>query len=452
MDIINDERHLTRWKVGIPLGMLALLVLIEVVRRFLAPELFEGGLGFAALVVLWGVLLSAWSHIVLSSMADSNQLLIRRNRELLALHHASLEIESEVELDQVLRRIVEEARGVLNAKYGGLTHFQKDGEIAAFITQGFDHPPGAIPDPKGHGVIGAVTKSGSVLHLNDVSTHPESVGFPEGHPDMKPLLAVPIRSKDSVFGNLYLADDAGVRFDARSEETLERFAALAAVAIENANLHQQVRVLAITEERERIAREMHDSLAQVLGYVNTKAQAASVLLQVGQIEKATGHLDQMATAARSAYADVREGILSLRTSLDENRGLIDTLGDYLHLWEDQSGVHASLQADDLPDHALSDLAEVQLLRIIQEALANVRKHAHATSVTINIRNEDRTIVTRVADNGKGIAATTRPTFGVPQFGMSTMRERAEALGGTIEIESLAHEGTMIVVRLPAGIR
>jgi signal transduction histidine kinase len=253
-----------------------------------------------------------------------------------------------------------------------------------------------------------------------------------------------------VFGNLYLADDAGVRFDARSEETLERFAALAAVAIENANLHQQVRVMAITEERERIAREMHDSLAQVLGYVNTKVQATSVLLEHGRIEDATRNLDQMGMAARDAYADVREGILSLRTSLHEDRGLVDTLRDFLQLWEDQSGVRTELDADSLTAGALSDLAEVQLLRIVQEALTNVRKHANATKVAVSVRQEQGGIVTRVADNGQGIATTGRPTFGVPQFGMSTMRERAEALGGTLEVESQAHSGTTIIVRLPAG--
>jgi signal transduction histidine kinase len=289
-----------------------------------------------------------------------------------------------------------------------------------------------------------------VLHVDDVRKHPLSVGFPEGHPPMAPLLAVPIRSKDEVLGNLYLADDPGIRFDARSEETLVRFAALAAVAIENANLHQQVRVMAITEERERIAREMHDSLAQVLGYVNTKVQATSVLLENGRLDDAARNLDQMGETARSAYADVREGILSLRTSLHADRGLVDTLRDFLLLWEDQSGVRTELDADSLLPGALSDLAEVQLLRIVQEALSNVRKHAQASRVTIDIRHDGDRIVTTVADDGQGIPAKGRPTFGVPQFGMSTMRERAEALGGTLEVESQAHTGTTIIVRLPAG--
>lgn len=450
--MIRNERTLTIWKIAWPAVTVALLVALELLRRSVLPGIFDGLGGLIILIALWSIIMAVGAHLIMGAMARSNRLLLRQNRELLALHHASLEIESEVELEQVLRRIVGEARGVLSARYGGLTYFRDGGDIAQFITLGWEHDEGAVPDPKGHGVIGAVTREGGVLHLEDVSLHPQSVGYPEGHPDMRPLLAVPIRSKDEVFGNLYLANEGGTRFEVGSEETLERFAALAAVAIENANLHQQVRVLAITEERERIAREMHDSLAQVLGYVNTKVQATGVLLENGRMEDATRNLQQMGDAARSAYADVREGILSLRTSLEEDRGIVDTLRDYLHVWEDQSGVHADLDAETLPAGALSDLAEVQLLRIVQEALANVRKHARASRVTIGIRVENGRIVTTVTDDGQGIAATTRPTFGVPQFGMSTMRERAEALGGTLEIESGAQEGTTIIVRLPASLR
>ncbi len=449
--MIRDERMLTLWKIGWPAATVVLLVALEYVRRSLLPGIFDGIGGMIVLVALWAAILAAGAHLIMGAMARSNRLLLRQNRELLALHDASLEIESEVDLDVLLRRIVQESRGVLGARYGGLTYFRADGEIANFITLGWEHPEGEVPDPKGHGVIGAVTRTGGVLHLQNPGEHPESVGYPEGHPDMRPLLAVPILSKESVLGNLYLANDGGQKFDAGSEETLERFAALAAVAIENAHLHQQVRVLAITEERARIAREMHDSLAQVLGYVNTKVQATSVLLDNGRVDDAVRNLDQMGSAARSAYADVREGILSLRTSLQEDRGLVDTLRDYLNLWEEQSGVHADLNADGIPPNALSDLAEVQLLRIVQEALSNVRKHAKASRVEINLGVSDGQLVTSVVDDGQGIAATTRPTFGVPQFGMSTMRERAEALGGTIDIKSARGQGTTVVVRLPAGM-
>jgi nitrate/nitrite-specific signal transduction histidine kinase len=139
---------------------------------------------------------------------------------------------------------------------------------------------------------------------------------------MHSLLAVPIISGGRILGNLYLAEkEDSAAFSVEDEETLVRFATQAALAIENARLHQRVRDLAVTEDRERIAREMHDSLAQVLGYVNTKAQAVQELLKAGQVERADGQVGQLGEAARAAYADVREGILGLRTSLGPGRSL-----------------------------------------------------------------------------------------------------------------------------------
>jgi len=286
------------------------------------------------------------------------------------------------------------------------------------------------PPPKGHGVLGVVIEGGRALRLHDVREHPDSVGFPPHHPPMKPLLAVPIRSQGRVLGNLYLSDIEDLEFEQSDEETLNRFAALAAVAIENARLHHQVRVLAITEERERIAREMHDSLAQVLGYVNTKAQATQVLLASNQVEKASAQLGQMADAARSAYADVREGILSLRTSLGEERRFTDTLRDHLVVWQEQSGVRAELDAPESVEGRLPALAEVQLLRIVQEALSNIRKHAEASHARIRMWVDDGQMVTTIADDGLGFAPEERTHRGLPRFGMSTMRERAESLGGS----------------------
>lgn len=433
------------------LAPLTALVALELVRRFFLPAFFETVSGFLVLFLIWLIGVSLFARFIVAEIDSNHRILRQQNAELLALHHASLAIESELDLERVLQRIVEEAKSLLQVKYGGLTFFRENGELEAFITSGI--PPEIerlMASPTGtHGVIGAVTRSGRTLRLKDVSTHPDSSGFPANHPPMKPLLAVPIHSKTGVFGHLYLADDAGKEFDAREEETLVRFAALGAVAIENARLHQQVKSLAITEERERIAREMHDSLAQVLGYVNTKAQAAKVLLGSNQIDKASAQLEQMASASRAAYADVREGILSLRTSLGPDSTLSDTLQEYLTVWQEQSGVHAELDVSGMKDGALSDLAEVQLLRIVQEALANVRKHAEASRVQVVMTREAEDIMTTIADNGRGLASEERGSRGVPRFGMSTMRERAESLGGTFSISSELDGGTVVRVSLPA---
>jgi nitrate/nitrite-specific signal transduction histidine kinase len=306
---------------------LAFLALLEIVRSWLLPDLFSSWPGLLLLggIALLGLLV--FSQVIFSVIERLQRRLQQQNDELLALHHASLAIERQLELQTVLQGVVDEARTLLGARYGALSYLRDDGTMEAFLTSGIAPEVQAAigPPPSGHGVLGVVIDEGQTLRLDDVGAHPQSVGFPPHHPPMKPLLAVPIRSQGVVFGNLYLADYEGVRFEQSDEETLARFAAMAAVAIENARLHEQVRALAITEERERIAREMHDSLAQVLGYVNTKAQATQVLLETNQLEKAEAQLTQMAGAARSAYADVREGILSRRTSLDGARRLQDTL-------------------------------------------------------------------------------------------------------------------------------
>ena len=432
------------------LAPLAFLGTLELLRTALFPGFFTSWPGFVLVAgtVLLAVLV--FSQLIFSVIERLQRRLQQQNDELLALHHASLAIEGQLEIQTVLQDVVDEARTLVGARYGALSYLREDGTIEAFLTSGIEPEVRALigPPPQGHGVLGVVIDAGQTLRLDDVSTHPQSVGFPPHHPPMKPLLAVPIRSRGVVFGNLYLADYEGVRFEQRDEETLNRFAAIAAVAIQNARLHEQVRALAITEERERIAREMHDSLAQVLGYVNTKVQATQVLMETGQLEKASDQLTQMAEAARSAYADVREGILSLRTSLDGSRSLADTLQDYLTVWQEQSGVQTRL-IDGLDGPArLPALGEVQLLRIIQEALSNVRKHAHATHARVELAQEDRRIVVRISDDGVGLDPEEPARRGLPRFGMSTMRERAESLGGDFGVSSTPGEGTCITVWLP----
>ena len=307
------------------------------------------------------------------------------------------------------------------------------------------------PLPVGHGLLGVVLTEGQPLRLADLTRDPRSVGFPPNHPHMRSLLAVPVVSHGRVLGNLYLAEkEAAVAFGLDDEETLRRFATITALAIENARLHRQVGALAITEERERIAREMHDSLAQVLGYVNTKAQAAQALLQNGQSDRASAQLGQLAETAREAYADVREDILGLRASPVDDRGFLAALGDYLARWQEQSGVEVQLITDPPAGFAapLSPSAEVQLLRIIQEALANVRKHANARQATIRLSQRTDDVEAVVADDGSGFdpAALGRSTS--PHFGLATMRERAEAVGGDFDVRSHPGGGTRVMVRVP----
>jgi signal transduction histidine kinase len=356
-------------------------------------------------------------------------------------------------LPTVLQLVVDRARELSGARYGALSMVRERGGIEAFLVSGITPEQRALlgSPPEGHGILSVVLNEGATLRLDDLTRDSRSVGFPEHHPLMRSLLAVPVVSQGEILGNLYLTEkEGGAAFDADDEESLQRFATLAALAIENARLHRQLQAMAVTEERERIAREMHDSLAQVLGYVNTKAQATEALLENGQTERAVVQLAQLSAASRAAYADVREAILGLRTSLGEGREFVETLRDYLQLWQEQSGVAVSLRIEPEASFVpgLSPHAEVQLLRIVQEALTNVRKHANATRAVVSMTLEGRSLLVSIEDDGAGFDPESLGRAEVPRFGMATMRERAEAIGGTLGVSSTPGAGTIVLVRMP----
>jgi len=435
------------------LAPVAFLAGLEAVRRWVLPGWFTGTRGglieLAIIIVASGV----FSVVVFRLVQGYADRLEGQHREMVALQEASLAIQRNLDIRDVLQGVVEEARRLCGAQYGALSYLNDAGGVAAFLTSGISAEERAAvgPEPVGHGVLGIVLKEGQSLRLDRIRDHPRSVGFPPNHPPMYALLAVPIAVGARVLGNLYIAQgDPALRFTPENEETLDRFAGLAAIALENARLHAQVQALATTAERERIAREMHDGAAQVLGYVITKAQATRAQADGGQLEKATASLKQMEDAAREAYADIRESILGLRTSLGEGKDLASVLRDYVQTWQDQSGIIATLEVDARVEARLSSLAEVQLLRIVQEALTNVRKHAEATEVIVRIMfAESRgTIVATIRDNGDGMNDLDGTAAGVPRFGLTSMRERAESIQGTFTIASEPGKGTIVGVELP----
>ena len=373
----------------------------------------------------------------------------RQNEELIALHAAGLAISADLSPDSVLRKVVDQARDLVGAKYGALSVITANGRIDQFITSGISPEERAAigPPPVGHGVLGIVLREGKLLRLDDVGSHPKSHGFPPNHPVMRTLLAVPVPCKGPFAGNLYLSEkNDGSRFSQSDQDTLERFAVQAAIAIDNAHLHAQAADLAVAQERLRIAHEMHDGLAQVLGYVNIKVQAAEMYLQRGKTTEATGQLQELAVSARQAYTDVREGIIGLRALPSGDHNLGDVLAEYLDRWKEQSKIGTELVLD--PDVHLRPTVELQLVRIIQEALTNVRKHSRAATVRVEVQRRDGKVAAAIVDDGIGFETGSRHRGEFPQFGLSTMRERAESVGGTLEVDSTPGKGTAIRFEMP----
>jgi signal transduction histidine kinase len=424
-----------------------ILPVVGVVALEVARFAIIGGVSWQqriALDLLYVAAIVVFAAVIFRYIGRMQSRLERQNEELLALHGATLAVSAELSLDIVLKKVVEQARQLVGAKYGAVSVIDNQNRIVSFITSGIspEQREAIGPPPVGHGLLGVVLHQGHTLRLRDLTRHPQSHGFPANHPPMHSLLAVPIPCKGPFLGNLYLTEG---NFTADDEETLARFALQAALAIDNAHLHEQVGNLAVAQERLRIAHEMHDGLAQVLGYVNTKVQAAEMYLKREKTEDAAVQLRELATSAREAYSDVRESIVGLRT-LPGERALGDVLEEYLARWEEMTKVSASLRIDS--SVALRPSQELQLVRIVQEALTNVRKHARATHARVDIHRQQNRLVAVIADDGVGISSAPRAPGEFPRFGLSTMRERAESIGGTLVIDSTPGSGTTVRFELP----
>ena len=189
-------------------------------------------------------------------------------RSLRALLDAVLALGSNLDHPNMLRRIVEAAVGLVDARYGALGVLDDTGtRLAQFITVGIDDDTHRLIGdlPEGHGILGLLIVDAEPLRLPDLREHPDSFGFPPHHPPMRSFLGVPVRVRDQVFGNLYLTDKTTAEvFSDVDEELVVGLAAAAGVAIENARLHSRVAELALVADRERIARDLHDTVIQRL--------------------------------------------------------------------------------------------------------------------------------------------------------------------------------------------
>jgi signal transduction histidine kinase len=421
---------------------------LEALVYFMYPSLlaWPGRIVMAAVILVGLVFFYGAVFDVLGQMQSR---LARQNRELEALHRAAIDIYGELALDTVLTKVVDQARQLLDARYGAVSVIDSEGTIQEFVTSGIDpHVEAKIGDPPiGRGLLGVVLHERGHLRVKDIGKDTRRHGFPAHHPEMHSLLAVPIVCKGPFRGNLYVAEKTTQdEFAPEDEETLVRFATEASIAIDNAHLNSQLRHLAVAEERALLAREMHDGMAQVLAYVNTKAQAVRAYLRRQKVAEAEEQLDQLAAAAREVYTDVREGILALRSQPALDESFHDALRTFLDRWREQSGVTAELTMD--PELEIPSRVELQLLRILQEALSNVRKHSGASLAYIELRRESDKIVAEVRDDGSGFDPAHRERAELPRFGLAIMRERAEGIGGSLDLISSAGQGTKVRAELP----
>ncbi|MFN8517079.1 MAG: GAF domain-containing protein [Chloroflexia bacterium] len=287
----------------------------------------------------------------------------------------------------------------------------------------------------------AIMEGGPVVveDLSNGELHPTVV---LGKVGIDTMLIVPLYTTERSVGALNLYGRKGRRFGPRDTEIMALFAPQAAVAIENARLYEQARTLAVAEERNRMAREIHDTLAQGFTGILLQLQVAESLLD-GEEPDARARLQRAQELARSSLREARRSVWNLRPSTLQGRTLAEALRDHLGEWRGQTGIGTNLIVVG-EERPLAPATEETLLRVAQEALNNAYKHARASHVEVTLVVEPERVKLRVCDDGVGLGELARPSDG-GGFGLVSMRERAGRLGGTLEIESAPDQGTCVVV-------
>ena len=363
------------------------------------------------------------------------------------LYQAGMDLSSKLDLGQVLHAVTERGRTLLNVDASALCLW--DSQNRWLIVGSQSGPADAF---ESQGRIGQrVAQRIGMLRVD--ATHRDDciTCMLVRTPYCQAHIEMPLRLRDQVIGCLCVSSSHSRTFGEREIQVLGGLADQAAIAIQNARAYDRASNVATSIERERLAREMHDTLAQVLGFVNTKSQAVRELLDAGQIDAARGQIDQITQMSQELYADVREVILGLRAATSPEKSLFPTLADYVQNFAKQSAIDAQLIIEEgAQDLSFAPAVELQLIRIVQESLTNIRKHAHAQHAIVCFSTVDGHAEMRVEDDGCGFDPSRIARGDWPQFGLQTMRERAESVGGAFVIVSKPNTGTHIVVQIPFG--
>lgn len=352
---------------------------------------------------------------------------------------------SDLDLETVLSHIVNSAVSLVDARYGALGVLDESGTVLdQFITVGLDDATyQAIgPLPKGHGILGLLIRDPKPIRLPDLHEHPDSFGFPPNHPPMKSFLGVPVRVRDQVFGNLYLTDKTTAEvFTDVDEELVIALAAAAGVAIENARLHTRVRELALLEDRERIARDLHDTVIQRLFATGLRLQGAAKLAQRPEVaERILLAVDDLDLTVKH----IRTAIFGLEASRRPGGGLRQRVLALAAEAAGALGYDPRVLFDGPVDTVPEELA-AEVLAVAREALTNVARHAAASRVDVEL-TVDADLVLKVVDDGRGISGELRGGG----RGLGNMKARADRLGGVMQVAPGPRSGTLVEWRVPIG--
>lgn len=369
----------------------------------------------------------------------------RRAEQLRAINEMGRKISSILSLDELLPYVADLLRDSFN--YYNVNIFLLDPHSEHLVLRaGAGGYKGAVPIgltlKVSEGIVGWVVQTGEPLLAKDVSKEPRYL-FVEELADTRSELAVPIKLGAETLGVLDIESAELDAFDETDLSTAQTLADQLAIAIENARLYQETSQMAVIEERNRMAREIHDTLAQGFTGIVLQLEAAEQALgeDLGAMQQ---HLDRARSLARDSLGEARRSVWGLRPAALEQLPLVEALTQEAQRFAAASGVKTGFNIFGESCRLPEDV-EAALLRICQESLTNVRKHAQASEVDVNLNFEESAVRLSIRDNGVGFDPQALPEGG---FGLIGMRERARLLGGEFAVQSERGKGMLIQATIP----
>ncbi|GBD10647.1 Hypoxia sensor histidine kinase response regulator DosT [bacterium HR23] len=455
-------RHLRWIGFGLPA---VFLVALEALRYFLLAQWWPPYLEHivsAGIVVAGAFLFSYTIFRVIermerrileqkSQLEELHRQAQQRSAQLAALPQAGIHMTSELSIEAVLQKVVDLAREVAGARYGALAVRDDEGNIEHFITSGLSEEERRRigSPPTGRGILGIPLETGKPLRLRDLTQHPRSAGFPPHHPVMHSFLGVPIVYKGRALGQLYLTEKEGApEFTPADEEVMVLFANQAAVAIENARLYERVKTLAVLEDRERIARDLHDSIIQSIYAVGLSLENTVEVLEEAP-QEARERLNYAVDKLNDIIRDIRNFIFNLRPQVYRGKTLARGLEELVAELQLNTLMDVDLLVQEGIDRLLTPEQTATLLQIAREGLTNIIKHARARSVRVVTQVANGSLLLRIEDDGVGFDPNAPRS--AERQGLRNMHARTLSLGGDLQIESQPGHGTRLVVRVPLGV-
>jgi two-component system nitrate/nitrite sensor histidine kinase NarX len=370
-----------------------------------------------------------------------------RDQEIAALLYLQSETSPKSDLSILLDSLLENVQRALDVDFallyipGGIPQQINPAPQLFTRTKGDSGTSGSIPDqPFLEGIWKSVLTSGQSLSLENATLNKQE--------KWKVLLAVPLVWRgEEALGVLVLGSNSTQAFAQRQQALLETLAGQAALLIQNARLMVQVEYQAVVDERARLAREIHDGLAQTLAFLKIQASQMQNYLARGEMERLTSSLQASYRTLSDAYIDARQAIDNLRRvpASSPHDWIKQVAADFEQSTEIKIDITAFALSIEFPANV-----QAQLIRIVQEALSNVRKHANAQRVAIHGHQDGDSVLIEVRDDGRGFAPEN--VNGNSHYGLVGMRERAESIGADFQITSQPGSGTVVSLRMPVPVK